>query len=410
MDIDVPAYQVRAADIAQEIVVYDEMPQELTGSVCTWDDVKRGEKTIEEFAGFLDEKQLAYLCIGMFEDNAGQGSIIGAAGQTVAGAAGETSHRLKDLGVPALVMADGPAGLRLCTQYKVVGEKAKGMDNALAGFMEFMEPERLEQMKARIPKPSEEELSAPTNYAYCTAIPIGTALAQSFSEEVCRKCGDIVGDEMEKFGIHLWLAPAMNIQRSPLCGRNFEYYSEDPLVSGLIAAAITEGVQEHKGCGVTIKHFALNNQETNRMFSNSIVSERAIREIYLKGFEICVRKAQPHAIMSSYNLINGEHACDSKDIQTYVLRNEWGYQGVVMTDWFAAGEMMPDAGRRQNKYPAGSPAGCIHAGNDIVMPGMQADLDNIIDALSNKDHAHPITKAELQVSAVRVLKTVLKLA
>lgn len=407
---EMPVYQVKAKDLPQEIVVYDEMPQELEGSACIWDDVKNGKKTIDEFVGSLDEKQLAYLSIGLFEDNAGMGSIVGAAAQSVAGAAGETCQRLKDLGVPTLVMADGPAGLRLCTQYKVVDGKVKGMDNPLAGSMEFMEPEQLQQMAAMAPRPSEEELAAPMYYTYCIAIPIGTALAQSFSEEVCQKCGDIVGDEMEKFGIHLWLAPAMNIQRSPLCGRNFEYYSEDPLVSGLMAAAITEGVQAHKGCGVTAKHFALNNQETNRMVSNSIASERAIREIYLKGFEICVRKAQPHAIMSSYNLVNGEHACNSKDIQTYVLRNEWGYQGVVMTDWYAASDVMTSASQRENKHPTGSPAGCIHAGNDIVMPGMQADLDDLMDALSNEEHVYPVTKAELQVTAKRVLETVLKLA
>lgn len=407
---DVPVYRIMAKDLPQEIVIYDEAPQELVGSTCTWEDVKDGKKTMDEFVGSLDEKQLAYLSIGLFEDNAGMGSMVGVASQSVAGAAGETSQRLKDLGVPALVMADGPAGLRLCTQYKIVGGKIKGMDNPLAGFMEFLEPEQLQQMAAMAQKPDEEEQAAPMHYTYCTAIPIGTDLAQSFNEEVCRECGDIVGDEMEKFGIHLWLAPAMNIQRSPLCGRNFEYYSEDPLVSGLIAAAVTKGVQAHKGCGVTIKHFALNNQETNRMVSNSIASERAIREIYLKGFEICVRKAQPHAVMSSYNLINGEHACNSKDIQTYVLRNEWGYQGVVMTDWYAAGNMMTGVSQRENRHPAGSPAGCIHAGNDIVMPGMQADLDDIMDALYGKEHIYPITKAELQVTAKRVLETVLKLA
>ena len=403
---DVPVYWIQAKDLSQETVVYDEMPQERERSACTWDDVKTGKKSIDEFVGSLDEKQLAYLSIGAFEDNSGIGSMVGVASLSVAGAAGETSQRLKDLGVPSLVMADGPAGLRLCTQYKIVDGRAKGMDNSIECFQEFMEPEQLQQM---VQKPSEEELAAPMYYTYCTAIPIGTDLAQSFSEEVCRKCGDIVGDEMEKFGIHLWLAPAMNIQRSPLCGRNFEYYSEDPLVSGLIAASVTEGVQAHKGCGVTIKHFALNNQETNRVRSNSIASERAIREIYLRGFEICVRKATPHAVMSSYNLVNGEHACNSKDIQTYVLRNEWGYQGMVMTDWYAASNMMTSMSQRENRYPTGSPAGCIHAGNDIVMPGTQADLDDIMDALFNKEHIYPITKAELQVTVKRVLETVLEL-
>lgn len=407
---DLPILQISAKNIKQEFVVYDGEAEEISGSTCTWEEVRSGEKTLDEFVGSLSEKQLAYLSIGLFEDNAGLGSIVGAAAQSVAGAAGETSQRLKDLGVPTLVMADGPAGLRLSTKYKVVDGKVKGMDESLAGFMEFMDQEQLQQMAAMAPKPSEEELAAPLHYTYCIAIPIGTALAQSFNEEVCRMCGDIVGDEMERFGIHLWLAPAMNIQRSPLCGRNFEYYSEDPLVSGLLAAAVTEGVQAHKGCGVTIKHFALNNQETNRMVSNSIASERAIREIYLKGFEICVKKSQPHALMSSYNLVNGEHACNSKDIQTYVLRSEWGYRGVVMTDWYAASTMMTSASQRENKHPAGSPAGCIHAGNDIVMPGMQADLDDIMDALSNEKHVYPITKAELQITAKRVLETVLKLA
>nr|AFN84547.1 beta-glucosidase-related glycosidase [uncultured bacterium scaffold00090] len=406
----VPAYRISRKNLRQETVVYDRDAEEIFGGACTWEEIKRGEKTLDEFVGSLNEKQLSYLSIGLFEDNAGLGSIVGASAQSVAGAAGETTRRLEDLGVPALVMADGPAGLRLCTKYKVVDGKIKGMNESLAGFMEFMDQEQLRQMAAMAPKPDEAELKAPMNYVYCTAIPVGTALAQSFSREVCRKCGDMVGDEMEKFGVHLWLAPAINIQRSPLCGRNFEYYSEDPLVSGLLAAAVTEGVQAHKGCGVTVKHFALNNQETNRMVSNSIVSERAIREIYLKGFEICVKKSQPHAFMSSYNLVNGEHACNSKDIQTCVLRNEWGYQGVVMTDWYAASTMMTDASQRKNKHPAGSPAGCIHAGNDLIMPGMQADLEDIMDALSNGNHVYPITKAELQITAKRVLATVLKLA
>lgn len=406
---DIPAYPVYAKDMVQELVVYDEMPQELAGNACTWEDVKSGRRTIDDFVGSLDEKQLAYLSIGLFEDHAGMGSIVGAAAQSVAGAAGESSQRLQDLGVPSLVMADGPAGLRLCTKYKVVDGKAKGVDTPLAGFTDFLDSEQLRQMAAMAPRPSVEELAAPINYTYCTAIPVGTALAQSFSEEVCRMCGDIVGDEMERFGIHLWLAPAMNIQRSPLCGRNFEYYSEDPLVSGLLAAAVTESVQSHKGCGVTVKHFALNNQETNRTASNSIASERAIREIYLRGFEICVRKAQPHTLMSSYNLVNGEHTCNSRDILTYVLRNEWGFQGMVMTDWYAAGGTMLGVSKGESKHPAGSSAGCIHAGNDLVMPGMQADLDDMMDALSNPEHVYPITKAQLQVTAKRVLETVLKL-
>ena len=259
---------------------------------------------------------------------------------------------------------------------------------------------------------SEEEQKAPYNYQYCIAIPIGTALAQAWNPEACQTCGDIVGEEMEMFGVHMWLAPAMNIHRSPLCGRDFEYYSEDPLVSGCAAAAITKGVQAHKGCATTIKHFCCNNQETNRFLSNSVVSERAMREIYLKGFEICVKTSQPHALMSSYNLVNGEHTCNTKDIQTCALRDEWGYEGVVMTDWLVTRSMGDSMSGTENtnKYSKASAAGCVKAGNDITMPGGEEDFADIMDALSNPQHPYALTRAELQTCAKRVLGSVLKLA
>ena len=386
------------------------MPKELSEKgVGNFEDVKNRKISLDQFVASLTNEQLAYLSIGLYEDKAGMGSMIGASAQTVAGAAGETTKRLEELGVPSLVMADGPAGIRICKMYKLLDGKAKGVDNPLAGMMEFMDQEQLQMMAAMAPKPTEAEEKAPIHYAYCTAIPIGTALAQSFNTEVCEKLGDMVGEEMEQFGVHLWLAPAMNIQRSPLCGRNFEYYSEDPVVGGRIAAAITNGVQKHKGCGTTIKHFALNNQETNRMASNSIVSERALREIYLRTFEICIRESAPAAVMSSYNLVNGEHANNSKDIQTHVLRDEWGYEGAVMTDWYAVGGMIAAAGGRENKHPAGLASGCIHAGNDLVMPGMAADFEEMLSAVDNPEAKYPITRAELQVTAKRVLEMICKL-
>ena len=166
-------------------------------------------------------------------------------------------------------------------------------------------------MQLAVDPPRKLPKGAVEKHRYATAIPIGTAIAQSFSLSLAESCGDIVGDEMERFGIHLWLAPALNIHRSILCGRNFEYFSEDPLVSGLTAAAITRGVQKHPGRGVTIKHFAANNQETNRYNNNSNVSQRALREIYLRGFGLCIRESQPRAVMTSYNLINGTHTSET---------------------------------------------------------------------------------------------------
>lgn len=408
---EAPVYELHAELFQTEKVTYSEEPTEiLNKGTGSFEDVKSGKISVEQFISSLTNEQLAYLSIGLYEDNTGMGSMIGASAQTVAGAAGETTKRLEELGVPSLVMADGPAGIRICKIYKIVDGKAKGVDNPLAGMMEFIDQEQLQMMAAMAPKPTEEEEKAPIHYAYCTAIPIGTALAQSFNTEMCEKLGDLVGKEMEQFGVHLWLAPAMNIQRSPLCGRNFEYYSEDPVVGGRIAAAITNGVQKHKGCGTTIKHFALNNQETNRMASNSIVSERALREIYLRTFEICIRESAPAAVMSSYNLVNGEHANNSKDIQTHVLRDEWGYEGAVMTDWYAVGGMIAAAGGRENKHPAGLASGCIHAGNDLVMPGMEADFEEMLSAVDNPEAKYPITRAELQVTAKRVLEMILKLA
>ena len=243
---------------------------------------------------------------------------------------------------------------------------------------------------------------------YCIAIPIGTALAQSWNPAVTEAMGNIVGEEMELFGVNFWLAPAMNIQRSPLCGRDFEYYSEDPYLTGIMASGITAGVQKHPGCAVTIKHFACNNQETNRYTSNSQVNERALREIYLKAFEIALRTASPYAVMTSYNLLNGEHTCDSHDLLTAVLRDEWGYEGLVMTDWLVTNVIAGGVGR-ENKYLAASAAGCVKAGNDLTMPGVPSDFEDIRNALSDKTHSYAITRADLQRSAGRVLKVLLEL-
>ena len=178
-----------------------------------------------------------------------------------------------------------------------------------------------------------------------------------------------MAEELREFNVTLWLAPGMNIHRNPLCGRNFEYYSEDPVLSGLMAAAMTEGVQEQGGVGTTIKHYVCNNQEDNRMGCDSIVSERALREIYLHGFEIAVKQAQPLAIMTSYNKINGVHAANCFDTCTQAARNEWGFRGVIMTDWTTTMHSPDDV-------PC-TAAGCMRAGNDLVMPGAASDHENL---------------------------------
>lgn len=225
--------------------------------------------------------------------------------------------------------------------------------------------------------------------------PIATFIAQSFNLELAELCGDIVGSEMEKFGVDLWLAPALNIHRDVLCGRNFEYYSEDPLVSGRFAAAVVRGVQSHKGRGATIKHFAANNQETNRYANNSMVSERALREIYLRGFGICVREAAPWAVMTSYNLINGVHTSESPGL-TEVLREEFGFEGIIMTDWVVASGFLTGP----TKYAAPDPAKVAAAGCSLFMPGSKKDHRALLDGLQKGT----VTRKKLQENAGYLLQ------
>ena len=231
-------------------------------------------------------------------------------------------------------------------------------------------------------------------YQYCSAIPVGTLLAQTFDTELLEEVGRMIGAELEEFGVTLWLAPGMNIHRNPLCGRNFEYYSEDPLVSGKMAAALTRGVQSRYGVGTTIKHYACNNQEENRRGVSSIVSERALREIYLKGFEIAIKESQPKAIMTSYNKVNGVHTANSYDLCTTAARKEWGFAGIIMTDWTTT-----------NADGGSSAAKCIAAGNDLVMPGTDTDRREILDALSAENDQY-LEKKDLTACAQRILEMI----
>ena len=289
-------------------------------------------------------------------------STLGSSGVRVPGSAGETSEALEEkYGIRSLIMADGPAGLRLRQHYQVNRENDSVYG---AGVLASLENGFLEK--------EEEHEDADTYYQYCTAFPIGTALAQSWDRELLREFGRAIAVEMQEFHVDLWLAPGMNIQRNPLCGRNFEYYSEDPLVAGEVAAAVTQGVQSQKGCGVTIKHMACNNQEDNRMGVDARISERTLREIYLRGFEIAVKKSSPAAIMSSYNLINGVHAANDYQLCTQIARKEWGFAGLIMSDW-----------NTTCFDNCSTPWKCAAAGNDIIMPGNSNDDENIRKAFAD---------------------------
>ena len=345
----------------------------------------------------LSDEELCLMNIGAF-NRKGSGSVIGAAGQSVAGSAGETVNCLKEKGIPALIMADGPAGLRLSRQYTrdENGVHSIGSDMP-ESVMELMPAPAAFFMKRFS---GNKEISGEIFEQNCSAIPIGTALAQSWNLDFAEQCGDLVGDEMERFGVHLWLAPALNIHRDIRCGRNYEYYSEDPLISGRFAAAVTRGVQKHPGRGTTIKHFAANNQETNRYGSNSQVSERAMREIYLKGFEIAVKESQPHALMTSYNLLNGVHTSERRDLIEDILRAEFGFRGIVMTDWIVGAL---NSGKK--KYPVPNAARIAVAGGDLVMPGGSGDLKAILEGL--KDGT--VTRRQLIINGTRVFRLAKKL-
>lgn len=347
-----------------------------------------------ELARSLTDAELACACVGGFKDE-GSNSFIGNAGMQVAGAAGETTGILLARGVDNLIMADGPAGLRLAREYCVDEDGIHTLDNGSFDAIAEVLPEALMAALGVGKKPERHGAVFTQN---CSAIPIGTALAQSWSPAVCEACGDLVGEEMERFHVDLWLAPALNIHRLPLCGRNFEYYSEDPLISGKMAAAVTRGVQKHPGRGVTIKHYCCNNQETNRMYSNSRVSRRALRDIYLKGFEIAIRESCPATVMSSYNLLNGEHTSQREDLLETVLRQEWGFGGVVMSDW-----VTPGLGVGEHKYAYACAHGSIKAGNDLMMPGGKLDHANLLNALAGGEGGYPITRERLERCAARII-------
>ncbi len=300
------------------------------------------------------------------------------------GAVGKTTSRLWDKGLANVMLCDGPAGLRIQKLSAVdKGGNLKSSSVAMTTFDVF--PNFVKKIMV-----GDLEKNTPL-YQYATAFPVQNALAQTWNVPLLETVGRAIYREMEEFGCTYWLAPALNIHRNPLCGRNFEYFSEDPRLTGILAAAITRGVQQEDGFYVTIKHFACNNQEDNRTKVSSNVSQRALREIYLRGFEIAVKEGGAKSVMTSYNRLNGIYTPNSYDLCTKVLRCEWGFDGVVMTDWFST-----NAGQ-------GSNPGCIRAGNDLIMPGGRSFQLALRWALLTGK----LSKEELRICCSRVVKSVL---
>ena len=288
---------------------------------------KLSATNIDEVMKAMTLEEKAKLLVGGANNFFGDQAVVGGEADLVAGAAG-TSPAIPRLGIPATVLTDGPAGVR-------IDPTRKGTDKTY----------------------------------YATAFPIGSCLASTWNTDLVGKVGEAIGNETKEYRCDVILGPGMNLHRNPLCGRNFEYYSEDPLLTGKIAAAYINGVQS-QGAGVSAKHFAVNSQETDRTSVDERLSQRAARELYLRGFEIAVRESDPWTIMASYNQVNGQYSMGNRDLLTSILRDDWGYKGIVMTDWIGIRKGLETITE-------------VQAGNDLMEPGQPAQVKEIIEGVKS---------------------------
>ena len=321
----------------------------------TMEDVLKGKATLEDLAAQFDDDELGLILNGRVFDEgfkvAGGTGVGGVKAGKVKNEAGEFWSSEK-YGIPAVTCADGPSGVRLGN----FGDPITNFNPQCAEMVHW---------------------------------PCGTALAQGWDDAIAEEFGRAVANDMARAKIDGWLAPGVNIHRNPLCGRNFEYFSEDPLLAGKMGAAIIRGVQTRKdgsssGRYATVKHFCTNDQEFLRGDEMNLVAERALREIYLKPFEIAVKEGRPHCLMSSYNRLNGDYVATTRALVSDILRGEWGFEGLVMTDWWNAADKL--------RHP--------HSGNDVVMPGVRHEVEKLIAAIK----AGKVSRAEAQAAAVNVLK------
>ncbi|MCR5741143.1 MAG: glycoside hydrolase family 3 C-terminal domain-containing protein [Gammaproteobacteria bacterium] len=385
VEIDVPRKALKIEDNLPILEIDKLIPDAI---VHSYEEVK---EEIDPLIKSMNDEDLCTLVIGgTTQPKNTQVTSLGASGST-------TPLLYEKYGLPNVILSDGPAGLNLTRHVVQLSDgtvKAARVEANIEAYKRYLFGFAGMALKAQMANPADGE----SHYQMTTAWPASQLLAQSFNIELLERIGDGVGKEMEEYGVTIWLAPGMNIHRNPLCGRTFEYYSEDPLLSGKMAAAIVRGVQSHEGKGMSVKHYVANNCELERNSSSSNLKEKTLREIYLRGFEIAVKESNPVTVMASYNLVNGLHVVNNYDLLTKVLRNEWGFKGLIMSDWDSM-----KASRENPCVPVTGDVQKAHAaGLDLVCPGRPDQHIAILEGLKSGN----VKRVDLERAGERVLKLI----